>query len=64
VPLDPRFGITNACMTQRSCFARPLTRSIVSAASATGSGLRVSGDVGTTDSTAAVVAESRKISLR
>jgi hypothetical protein len=37
---------------------------MVSAASAIGSGLVVSGEEGTTDSTAAVVAESRKISLR
>ena len=44
--------------------ARWLTVSTVSDASAIGSGLFVSGDVGTTDSTAADVAESGKISFR
>jgi hypothetical protein len=64
VPLDPRLGMTNACMTARLDRASRLTMSMVSEASSIGSGLRVSGEVGTTDSTAAEVAESRKISLR
>jgi hypothetical protein len=44
--------------------ARWLTVSIVSEASAIGSGLFVSGEVGTTERTAPDVAESRKTSLR
>jgi hypothetical protein len=56
--------MTNACMTARWERAMRLTTSIVSAASSIGSGLRVSGEVGTTERTAADVAESRKISLR
>ena len=51
-------------ITERLDFARLFTVSIVSTASLIGSGLLVSGDVGTTDSTVAVVAESRKSSLR
>ena len=64
MPADPRFGITNACITERRERARPFTVFIVSDASAIGRGLFVSGDVGTTDSTLMVVAESRKTSLR
>jgi hypothetical protein len=51
-------------MTERCDFASSLTVLTVSAASASGSGLRVSGDVGTHERTVAVVAESRKSSLR
>ena len=42
----------------------PLTVCTVGAASASGSGLSVSGDVGTHDSTVIVVAESRNSSLK
>ena len=64
VPVEPRLGITNACITDRLEWARWLTVSIVLTASLIGSGLFVSGEVGTTDRTVAVVAESRKSSFR
>ena len=57
--MPPRFGMTNACITERCERASSLTTSIVCDASSIGSGLRVSGEVGTTDSTVHVVAESR-----
>src|SRR5436853_1904230 len=63
-PADPRLGMTKACMTERRDLASELTVSMVSEASWIGSGLLVSGDVGTTDSTVADVAESRNSSLR
>ena len=64
LPAEPRLGITKACITERRELARSLTVSTVRAASASGSGLSVSGEVGTQDSTVIVVAESRKSSLR
>ena len=63
-PPEPRLGITNACITERSDLARRLTVSIVWAACSMGSGFVVSGDDGTTESTVAEVAESRKSSFR
>ena len=57
--MPPRFGITNACITARLERASSLTTSIVCDASSIGSGLFVSGDVGTTESTVHEVAESR-----
>ena len=60
MPALPRFGMTNACMIARwrprPCSFAAFT---VSAASASGSGLFVSGEVGVHDSTVIVVAESR-----
>jgi hypothetical protein len=64
VPDDPRFGMTNACITQRSDLESVLTVSIVAAASAIGRGFFVSGELGTTESTAAEVHESRKTSFQ
>jgi hypothetical protein len=68
LPPDPRFGMTNACITERGePGADPASRFTVitvSAASAIGSGCSVSGALGTADRTVAVVAESRKSSLR
>ena len=64
LPALPRFGITKACITVRFDRARSFTVWTVFAASASGSGLFVSGDVGTQESTVAVVAESRNSSLR
>jgi hypothetical protein len=58
-PAEPRFGITKACRTARRELARSLTTFTVSAASASGSGLSASGEVGTQESTDIVVAESR-----
>jgi hypothetical protein len=58
-PRPPRFGIANACSTARRESARSFTTFTVSAASASGSGLSASGEVGTQESTDIVVAESR-----
>src|SRR3954449_9058170 len=52
-PPEPRLGMTKAYMTERRDLASELTVSIVSTASWMGSGLLVSGEVGTTDRTVA-----------
>src|SRR5947207_9607958 len=62
-PREPRFGITNACITARRLppdSSRTASRD--DAAMSTGSGL-LSGDEGTAESTAKFVEESRKTSL-
>ena len=59
MPVPPRFGMTNACMIARCDLAISFAAFTVSAASASGSGLFVSGEVGVHDSTVIVVAESR-----
>src|SRR3954467_3212286 len=59
MPALPWLGMTKACMIARCDFARSLAVWTVSAASASGSGLLVSGEVGTQESTVMVVAESR-----
>ena len=64
MPAQPRLGITKACMTRAADFARSLAVWTVWAASASGSGLLVSGEVGTHESTVIVVAESRNSSFR
>ena len=63
-PAEPRFGITNACITERAVPpASSFTVSMVCAASATGRGL-LSGADGTAESTVKFVEESRKSSFR
>ena len=62
-PSDPRFGITNACITERG-FPPASSRTVSSdaAATSTGSGL-LSGAEGTAESTLKLVDDSRNTSL-